>query len=171
MDELILIVGDEWLLGSLRCLSKLIPLSKVTKLTFILGKSFGLSQQALIYIRKLFQLMPDIQSLNLSLSMAYNININDHYFRSIIPLLPKNIKHLTADISTINQMKYLVNQIKSCLSMTFHYVCDYSEHSDIHMQWLKCQHDYYTYKLNTSSLSLWLNNKHKNRFDQVFFLS
>lgn len=171
MDQLILTVGDEWPVGSLRFLSNLISLSKVTKLTFILGNSFALSQQALIYIGKLFQLIPDIQSLYLSLSRGYNISINDYYFKSIIPLLPKNIKHLKADISTINQMKYLVNQIKSCLSMTFRYVCDYSEHSDIHVQWLKCQHDYYTYKLTASSLSLWLNNKHKNRFDQVFILS
>ena len=164
-------MGDEWLLGSLRFLSNLIHLSKITKLIFILGKSFTLSEQALTRIRKLFQLMPNIQSLNLSLSASYNVRINDYYFKSIIPLLPTNIKHLKADVSTLDQMKYLVNQIKSCSSMTFHYVSDYSEHSNVHMQWLKCQHDYFTYKLDSSSLSLWLNNKHQNRFKQSFSLS
>ena len=166
-----LTVGNEWLLGSLRFLSNLIPLSNIIKLKFILGKSFILSAQALIHIRKLFQLMSNIQSLNLSLSTRYDVRINDCYYKSIIPLLPTNIKHLKVDVSTLDQMKYIVNQIKSCSSMTFHYVSNYSEHSDIHTEWFKCQHDYYTYKLDTSSLSLWLNNKHKNRFNQSFILS
>lgn len=161
VNELILTIDNQWPSGSLRYISNLIDLSKIEKLTLTIGDSFPVSSESVLNIKKLFQLIKKNHSLKLSLASRFNISINDFYFTSICPIIPNHVKHLTIQISKTNQMRTVIEQMKYCSSIRFEYTYYSDQSSQIHMDWLARENNNHSYRMEQTSLSLWLNNHTK----------
>lgn len=158
VNELTLNVGEQWPLGSLRFISNLIDLSKIEKFTLIIGNTFSISSESMMNIEKLFKLTKNIHSLKLAFATRYNITISDFYFTQMCRVIPNHVKHLTIQVSSRSQMQNIVRQMKYCSSITFEYTYYSDQSSEIHIDWLEHENGYDTYRLSSTSLSLWLDN-------------
>jgi hypothetical protein len=55
-------------------------------------------------------------------------------------------------------MQNIIYQMKYCSSITFEYTHYSTESSDMHIDWLEHENGYYTYRMKSTSLSLWLDS-------------
>ena len=157
VNELKLNIGDEWPLGSLRYISTMIEISKIEELTLCLGNSFSLSSQVQLNLERLFQLTTNIHTLNIFINSMFNRSIHDDFLTHICSLVPNCVRHLTLHVSSTYQIQNLIEQMKSCSSITFKFVNYYQELPESFINWLECEKHCQTYQSNSNAFSIWLN--------------
>jgi hypothetical protein len=156
LDELKLYIIDQWPLGSLRFLSTLIDLSHLNKLSLHINNSFYSHAESRAGFDTLLKLARNIRSLTILVSVHYGYIDNRNI--EICSVIPDNVKHLTLSVSTLDQMSMVLRQMKYRSSIRFEYTNNYHTTSDMHVDWLKSETGYYTYRLNNSSICLWFDN-------------
>ncbi len=122
-----------------------------------IDNSFYYYPELSININKLLKLAKNIRLLKIFISTRYGENIIDNNM-DIFSLVDTNVTHLTLSVSTVNQMQRITRQLKHLSSINFKYRNSYCP-SEMHIQWLKREKGYYTYRLNDSSISMWFDNR------------
>ena len=156
LEELIIHIGDEWPLGSLRVLSTLVDLSHLAKLSLVFSNSYNSYLGSTVNIVKLLKLTGNIRSLKI-LFCHYYSQVPDSNIQ-LCTLVPNHVKHLTLSVSRMDQMCTALCQLKYRSSITFEYINAFVSAPEMHLEWFERERGYYTYRLNTSSLCMWFDN-------------
>jgi hypothetical protein len=82
--------------------------------------------------------------------------ININYFCSMIPI---NVKHIDIDISDINHIKILIEQLKYLSSFKFKFSFDKSIYIKDILQWLSNKRINSTYISDIHYLSIWISQQ------------
>lgn len=164
VENLQIRVGSQWPSSSLRFLTNLLPFRNLKKITLNVRYYHSYSnsiyyEQYNLCLKQIFQLAPLLHSLDFSIESNYLDYLSKKQL-NLSTIIPTNIKHFKMNISQIDHMNMIINQLKSLSSIQFRY-STFSDNSDLFVQWLQ-QHQndrpYQTYRIDHSSLFLWINH-------------
>ncbi|CAF3783919.1 unnamed protein product [Adineta steineri] len=157
LKNLKLTLSDQCLLNSFEILSKRIYLNKLNKIVLIISSRGNnhdlLMKKFLIFLNNLSNIN-SIEIFNRWYGIFSYINIK--YFCSMIP---NNIKHLNIDISDINQIKILIENLQHILSFKFKFSFDKSVYINEILEWLNKKSINSTYISDMHYLSVWISQQ------------
>jgi hypothetical protein len=150
-------ISDQCASNCFEFLSKLIHLKNVIKIVFIIcSRGSYLNSMIRIFLNFLKEL-PNINSIeifNRWHGIFSYIDITD-----FCVLIPVNVKHLDIDISDVNQIKILIEQLDHVSSFKFKFGFDKSMFIKSILQWLINKNINSTYISDIHYLSLWISKE------------
>ncbi|CAF1136605.1 unnamed protein product [Adineta ricciae] len=147
LTKLLIDIDDEWPMNSVEFLSSFINLSHIVNLTIRLNLSIKYDFDKLLHITHFFDQTSHLQSLV--------IDNSEISAETICSLVPHHVRHFQVTISSIQDMKLLIEQMVYLWSITFEAFSAEDLEIDL-SNWLAETRPGSTLKYENSVLSIWL---------------
>ncbi|UJR26088.1 hypothetical protein I4U23_007434 [Adineta vaga] len=158
--NLTLTSDGDWPKGSLRFLSTILDLSRIQKLSLSIN---FLSEHTTYMVSNIILLFK--QASNLRSLLLYDFWAPDNFMtrmETICSMISSNIKHLQIRVKNLDDIKYILEQLKDLTSVTFEYAQFLTINRDEFIQSLTYLNRPISSWNSQRALHIWLKNNHAN---------
>jgi hypothetical protein len=146
------LITNDFSNGSIDYLSSLIDLSHLDTLSLTLDLCEQSFKNISTIINTLFNQTYNVQSIDLRSTRLKNLI---EYLKIICPMISKQVKHLTVDIGSTNEMEWILDRFENFSSITFQAKMHYSPQFDQVIQGFNRKRRDFTFYKDYMHLSFW----------------